>query len=135
LSGAAFGRDGQGDYAINGNGSELLADAEADAEIAGKTAAKKGRFDGFMVALLFGALNAIIIVPVMVAYTNIIFRDQFFRPYLPGLVKLVFFSSIMHQVAFTSLSTLKFVRALPQVSPIWVPRPKLHRCANRPHAS
>ena len=30
------------------------------------------------------------------------------RPYLPMLVKLVLFSSIVHQMAFTGLSSLKF---------------------------
>eukprot|EP00045_Choanoeca_perplexa_P014077 m.163665 g.163665 ORF g.163665 m.163665 type:complete len:1097 (+) comp16556_c0_seq5:174-3464(+) len=59
-------------------------------------------------AFLFGVINAIIIVPVVVSYTQIIFSDPFFKPHLPLLVKLLFFSSVVHQTCFTLMSSLPF---------------------------
>eukprot|EP00054_Salpingoeca_dolichothecata_P023001 m.152094 g.152094 ORF g.152094 m.152094 type:complete len:1056 (+) comp24534_c0_seq1:22-3189(+) len=59
-------------------------------------------------SLLFGAINSIILIPVMISFANIIFRDKFFEPYLPILVKLVLFSSIVHQVMFSLISSLPF---------------------------
>jgi hypothetical protein len=107
------GEEGKRDpYSINNDGSGLT-DGKESGGGGRKSSSAKGRCDGVLIALLFGVLNAIILVPLMVAYTNIIFRDPFFRPYVPGLVKLVFFSSIVHQISFTSLSTLKFVRRTP----------------------
>jgi SulP family sulfate permease len=49
-----------------------------------------------------------IILPMLVGFTHIIFRHPFFIPYLPSLTKLVQFSSAMHQMAFTSISTMPF---------------------------
>jgi hypothetical protein len=109
------GEEGKRDpYSINNDGSGLT-DGKESGGGERKSLSAKGRCDGVLIALLFGVLNAIILVPLMVAYTNIIFRDPFFRPYVPGLVKLVFFSSIVHQISFTSLSTLKFVRRAPNL--------------------
>eukprot|EP00051_Salpingoeca_urceolata_P019365 m.281611 g.281611 ORF g.281611 m.281611 type:complete len:1038 (-) comp19404_c0_seq9:16-3129(-) len=59
-------------------------------------------------SLIFGAINSIIVAPVVVAYAQIIFSHQFFAPSLPYLVKLVWFSSVVHQLIFTSLSSLPF---------------------------
>lgn len=59
-------------------------------------------------ASMFGIVNAIIILPVMIGFAQIIFRDPFFAPYMDQLTKLVLFSSIIHQCSFSGLSTLPF---------------------------
>eukprot|EP00039_Didymoeca_costata_P030147 m.28074 g.28074 ORF g.28074 m.28074 type:complete len:986 (+) comp7970_c0_seq1:124-3081(+) len=59
-------------------------------------------------ASLFGVVNCIIILPVMIGFSQIIFRDHFFDPYRDELTKLVLFSSIIHQLSFTCISTLPF---------------------------
>lgn len=57
---------------------------------------------------IFGAINAIVAVPCMIAYAAIIFADPFFKPYKAQLVKLVLFSSVVHQACFSAKSSLPF---------------------------
>ena len=59
-------------------------------------------------APLYGVINGILLIPVSISFTSIIYSDPFFQPYLPQLVKLVLFSSLVHQIAFTALSSLPF---------------------------
>ena len=58
--------------------------------------------------VLYGCVNAIMCVPVMISFTSIIFRDPAFAPHLPQLVKLVLFSSMIHQICFSIFSSLPF---------------------------
>lgn len=57
---------------------------------------------------LYGAINAIIILPVTISFTAIIFRERIFEDYVPIFVKLVLFSSVIHQIIFSLLSSLPF---------------------------
>lgn len=59
-------------------------------------------------AILGGLLNAMTLIPLMIAITHVIFRDPFFSPYLPILMKMVFFSSAVHQLVFTFMSRLSY---------------------------
>ncbi|OQR91081.1 Sulfate Permease (SulP) Family, partial [Thraustotheca clavata] len=59
-------------------------------------------------ALMYGLINAALVVPVMMSFTAIIFSNPFFSPYMPTLTKLVGFSSAVHQSVFSSLSSLPF---------------------------
>jgi hypothetical protein len=63
---------------------------------------------GLFKCLIFGAINAIVAVPCMIAYAAIIFADPFFGPYKDQLVKLVLFSSLIHQACFSAKSSLPF---------------------------
>ena len=58
--------------------------------------------------VMYGAVNAVMCIPVMISFTSIIFRDPAFASSLPKLVKLVLFSSMVHQIAFTLCSSLDF---------------------------
>jgi hypothetical protein len=58
--------------------------------------------------VLFGCINAIMCIPVMISFTTIIFRDEAFLEALPSLVKLVLFSCMIHQFCFTAFSGLTF---------------------------
>lgn len=44
----------------------------------------------------------------MIAVTHVIFRDPFYVPYLPILMKMIFFSCAVHQLVFTCMSRLPF---------------------------
>ena len=57
---------------------------------------------------LLGIINSTIIIPVSISFTAIIYRDQAFATYIPLLVKLVLFSSAVHQLCFTLNSSLPF---------------------------
>lgn len=61
-------------------------------------------------SVLFGLINSIVLVPVMIGFAQIIFRHEFFHKngYMPSLVKLVLSASIVHQISFTALSSLPF---------------------------
>ena len=64
--------------------------------------------DGYIKGILFGLINGIMVTPVMISFCTIIFRDAAYAAYLPSLVKLVLFSSLLHQMSFTLFSSLPF---------------------------
>eukprot|EP01041_Mallomonas_annulata_P006865 gene6865-13910_t len=55
-----------------------------------------------------GFINGLVTIPIMISFCSIIFRDHTFVDYMPSLVKLVLFSSMIHQITFTIFSTLPF---------------------------
>ncbi|RMX69466.1 hypothetical protein DD238_001378 [Peronospora effusa] len=57
---------------------------------------------------VFGVLNTVILVPLMISFAQIIFRDPEFQPYMNDLVKLVLVSAAVHQLCFTCVSSLPF---------------------------
>jgi hypothetical protein len=58
--------------------------------------------------ILYGIINATIILPVLMSFTSIIYRDNAFGPYMNGLTKLTIVSGIVHQLCFSTFSTLPF---------------------------
>ena len=59
-------------------------------------------------SIMYGIVNAVIVVPVIMSFGNIIYNDEFFRPYLPVLVKMTVVSGTVHQLCFSTFSTLPF---------------------------
>lgn len=62
-------------------------------------------------ALIYGLINSVVCVPVMIAFAAIIFRNPRFHSdpaVYASLVKLVLASSVVHQAAFTGFSSLPF---------------------------
>jgi len=59
-------------------------------------------------SVLYGAINCTIILPVIMSFGNIIYRDDAFSDYMPVLIKLTLFSGMVHQLCFSMFSTLKF---------------------------
>lgn len=62
-------------------------------------------------AMLYGIINMVVVTPVMIGFAAIIFRHNAFHKdpaVYAQLVKLVLFSSAVHQTAFTSFSSLPF---------------------------
>jgi hypothetical protein len=57
---------------------------------------------------LYGLINAVILVPVLISFASIIFRDPYFEPSMPYLIKLVILSSCVHQTIFSCISSLPF---------------------------
>jgi len=62
--------------------------------------------------LLFGFINAAVLIPGMVGFASIIYKDSFFTEpehnFLPMGIKLVFLSSGIHQLCFAMFSSLGF---------------------------
>lgn len=65
-------------------------------------------------SITIGIINAVIAVPVMASFTAIIFDEDVFTPVLSSLGKLVILASALHQVIFTTRSSMKY--AVGQVS-------------------
>ena len=59
-------------------------------------------------SILFGCINAVMCIPVMISFTSIIFRDDAYRQVLPSLIKIVLFSCMIHQISFSVFSGLTF---------------------------
>ena len=62
-------------------------------------------------AAMYGVINAVVCAPVMIGFAAIIFRHPAFHTdpaVYPALVKLVLFSSMVHQAAFSGFSSLPF---------------------------
>eukprot|EP00535_Pseudo-nitzschia_heimii_P013035 CAMPEP_0197194584 /NCGR_PEP_ID=MMETSP1423-20130617/29517_1 /TAXON_ID=476441 /ORGANISM="Pseudo-nitzschia heimii, Strain UNC1101" /LENGTH=616 /DNA_ID=CAMNT_0042648031 /DNA_START=127 /DNA_END=1977 /DNA_ORIENTATION=+ len=62
----------------------------------------------FYMSVLFGAINCMIVLPVIMSFGNIIYRDDAFAEYMPVLIKLTMVSGMVHQLCFSIFSTLKF---------------------------
>merc|ERR1712166_1516014 len=58
--------------------------------------------------IIYGCLNSVLVIPVMIGFASIIYRDHFFKDQLPILTKLVMISACIHQLVFTIFSTLPF---------------------------
>eukprot|EP00040_Diaphanoeca_grandis_P019374 m.102250 g.102250 ORF g.102250 m.102250 type:complete len:981 (-) comp27395_c0_seq2:91-3033(-) len=97
------------EQALHAEDTPLISDNEQDVE-----EAKKSKLTGVLQGLMFGAVNGIIVLPVLVGFAHIIFRDPFFQPYMESLTKLVFFSAAVHQFSFSIKSSLPFSIGLVQ---------------------
>jgi MFS superfamily sulfate permease-like transporter len=62
----------------------------------------------FYVSVMYGAINCTIVLPVIMSFGNIIYKDNAFADYMPILIKLTLFSGMIHQLCFSFFSTLKF---------------------------
>ena len=62
-------------------------------------------------AAMYGVINAVVVAPVMIGFAAIIFRHPAFHAdpeVYPAMVKLVLFSSMVHQASFSAFSSLPF---------------------------
>ena len=66
------------------------------------------RLEKLVHPILFGTINAIMCIPIMISFTSIIFQDQAYREVLPSLIKIMLFSCMIHQICFTVFSGLTF---------------------------
>ncbi|KAE8960276.1 hypothetical protein PR002_g30270, partial [Phytophthora rubi] len=57
---------------------------------------------------MYGIINSILTIPTMYGYAVILFSHKDFEDFMPALSKLVMFSSVVHQVMFTLMSSLPF---------------------------
>jgi len=66
----------------------------------------------FVRAMAFGLINGAVMIPTMVGFASIIYKDPYYTDsehnFLPQAIKLVFLSSSIHQVCFVIFSTLPF---------------------------
>ncbi|KAG6616483.1 Sulfate Permease (SulP) Family [Phytophthora cinnamomi] len=73
-----------------------------------KSSSKVHPLTKFSNSLMFGIANSIRAIPTMYGYAAIIFGHSAFDHYMPALSKLVIFSSAIHQLMFTLMSSLPF---------------------------
>lgn len=62
----------------------------------------------FFMSVMVGAINSSIVLPIIMSFGYIIYRDEAFANYMPVLIKLTLFSGVIHQLCFSVFSTLKF---------------------------
>lgn len=62
----------------------------------------------FFINVLYGIINATIVIPVVMSFGNIIYQDARFQPYTPVLIKLTMVSGVVHQLCFSAFSSLPF---------------------------
>lgn len=60
------------------------------------------------ISILYGLVNTSIILPVLMSFGSIIYHHDFFRPYLSTLMKLTVLSGAVHQITFSTASSLPF---------------------------
>ena len=60
------------------------------------------------ISITYGIMNATIVLPVLLSFGSIIYRDVAFQPYLNVLIKLTVVSGVVHQLCFSTLSSLPF---------------------------
>lgn len=61
-----------------------------------------------IISFMYGLINSTILLPVMLSFGSIIYRDDAFTPYMPLLMKLTLVSAMVHQLCFSTLSSMKF---------------------------
>ncbi|GMG17751.1 unnamed protein product [Phytophthora fragariaefolia] len=59
-------------------------------------------------AVMYGIINSILTIPTMYGYAVILFSHKDFENFMPAVSKLVIYSSAVHQVMFTLMSSLPF---------------------------
>lgn len=64
--------------------------------------------ESYVISALYGLINVTIILPVLISFGTIIYKDKAFEEYLPVLIKLTVFSGAVHQICFTIFSSLPF---------------------------
>ena len=69
---------------------------------------KKNEADSFWICAMYGMINATIVLPVLMSFGSIIYRNEAFAPYMPVLIKLTLVSGVVHQICFSTLSSLPF---------------------------
>lgn len=88
----------------NGRQGGVVVDEDGDDDVGNSD----DESNPFYISVLYGLINATIVLPVVMSFGNIIYRDDAFRDYMPVLIKLTLVSGFVHQLCFSSLSSLKF---------------------------
>lgn len=82
----------------------LLLNQQGDSE----AAREEGQDGGDARAVVFGVINTLVGLPALVAFASIVFQSPVYSPYVSKMAKMFFFSSAIHQLSFTLLSSLPF---------------------------
>ncbi|GLE05304.1 hypothetical protein PINS_up014317 [Pythium insidiosum] len=70
--------------------------------------------EGALQAVITGVIIAIVLTPVMIGFATMIYGHPEFESVMPMLTKLIFVSSVAHQLVITFLSPLPFAIAQTQ---------------------
>lgn len=88
---------------IDGRATTNLGTIVADASTAFDTTSNPVWID-----VLYGIINATMVLPITMSFASIIYRDDAFAPYIPIFVKLTIASGVVHQLCFSTFSSLPF---------------------------
>jgi hypothetical protein len=69
---------------------------------------ERSTFERVSIGVMYGLINAAVVLPVMMSFGTIIYHDEAFSPYLPTLIKLTLVSSMVHQLCFSLFSSLPY---------------------------
>lgn len=73
-----------------------------------KSLVQKMKAGDFYTGVLYGMVNGVMLIPIAVSFCSIIFRHTAYQHHIQYLVRLVLFSSLVHQLAFSKFSSLPF---------------------------
>jgi MFS superfamily sulfate permease-like transporter len=62
----------------------------------------------FLKEMIIGSVNTLICIPVLFGFATIVYSHPFFEHFRPVLVKVLLWSSIIHQVSMTLVSSMNF---------------------------
>ncbi|KAJ0395928.1 hypothetical protein P43SY_009333 [Pythium insidiosum] len=97
------------------SGAAAKADAAvAAAPLKARRGTKRRVAEGAVQAVITGIIIAIVLTPVMIGFATMIYGHPEFESVMPMLTKLIFVSSVAHQLVITVLSPLPFAIAQTQ---------------------
>jgi MFS superfamily sulfate permease-like transporter len=89
--------------------SSDLSSKESQSSLTSKSSDSPQDGNPAWVSIMYGLINATIVLPVIMSFGNIIYSNEAFAPYSPVLIKLTLISGVVHQLCFSLLSSLPFV--------------------------
>lgn len=60
------------------------------------------------ISVMYGMINATIVLPVLMSFGSIIYQNEAYQPYINQLIKLTIVSGMVHQLCFSTFSSLPF---------------------------
>ncbi len=60
------------------------------------------------ISIMYGMINATIVLPVLMSFGSIIYQNEAYQPYINQLIKLTIVSGMVHQICFSTVSSLPF---------------------------
>jgi hypothetical protein len=96
-----------GQHSSNGNILPKSIDDHDNYDIV-ETTSSVSNFDSIIMCIIYGCINATIVLPILISFGSIIYRHDAFVPYQQKLVSLTLFSGIVHQISFSLFSSLPF---------------------------
>jgi MFS superfamily sulfate permease-like transporter len=89
-------------------GTKLPSTLETSVDLSPDNSEKEEMGSPIWLGIMYGIINATIVMPVIMSFGSIIYRNEAFQPYMPVLIKLTLASAVVHQLCFSTFSSLPF---------------------------